>query len=156
MAFRDSLFSQDLSSSPAPVRARGQPGSLTCFPHDQRLKPRYNLSTRPRLASQFPGTCRPSLLLAHSQNGPVSDWPMFCQVWTCLAICLSSPGHFWNKDSAFGGRRGLWEMLPISLLLSLPSWDWKFCLRSWNLDFLFGLALVPRIFGSDTSSPSPS
>lgn len=51
----------------------------------------------------------------------------------CGALSVSSPGLFLERDM---WRKKLWEAVPGSW------WDWKFCLRLRNFDFLFGPALV--------------
>lgn len=66
-----------------------------------------------------------------------------------LLLCLSSPGCFWNGMCGLEGESCCGQQSQV------PWWDWKFCLKPWNLDFLFGLALCPHIFGFGTSSPSP-
>ena len=65
---------------------------------------------------------------------------------------------FWN------GACGLERERSCGKQSQVPWWDWKFCFRPWNFDFLCGLSLafpsaspllIP-LFVSDASSPCPT
>lgn len=94
--------------------------------------------------------CAPVMATRVPVLGAGRTW-VCCSGWAalgCFLGCFSTGTHARREKGAVGSNLGL-------------RWDWKFCLRPWNFDFLFGLALgLPpphiRTFGSDTFSPSPS
>ena len=79
-----------------------------------------------------------------------------CWFWFCTSI-WPVLGCFWN------GARGLERERSCGKPSQIPWWDWKFCFRPWNFDFLCGLALAfpspqPPLIPfsvSNASSPPP-